>query len=282
MATLTRQPLLQLDSSMRGPVGPLVQLFDRQICQIANEQDPRPNPFKVLMARLHVCCFYFLGGGDALQHQELINVFQIACAFVDALSDGDAATGFILYSPHINYRTIVLSAFIILRVLRSILREVIDVPKAEGIFLAAIELLDKRSLTRNDLEARNAAILRMLWDSSTALRQSDGTCDGLRTRSMARGSFSVAFDCYYYWIRELHSQSSEPTTAGPNVSANGATYNGGSGEIVAPTTEIPPPPQFDFGPDMFGTSEATLMELFGLSESFDGWNTMDDYGDLLQ
>jgi hypothetical protein len=33
---------------------------------------------------------------------------------------------------------------------------------------------------------------------------------------------------------------------------------------------------------MFGTSEATLMELFGLSESFDGWNTMNDYGDLLQ
>jgi hypothetical protein len=143
------------------------------------------------MARLHVCCFYFLDQGEALQHQELINVFQIACALVEALSDGDTAKGFILYSPQINYRTIVLSAFIILRILRSTLREVIDVPKAEETFLAAIEVLNKRSLMRNDLEGKNAAILRMLWDSNTALRQSDGTYDGLRTRSMARGVCSI-------------------------------------------------------------------------------------------
>jgi hypothetical protein len=46
MATLTRQPLLRLDSSMRGPVGPLVQLFDRQICQTANEQCPKPSELR--------------------------------------------------------------------------------------------------------------------------------------------------------------------------------------------------------------------------------------------
>jgi hypothetical protein len=149
--------------------------------------DVCPDPLKISIARLHIGCFHFFDQTETRRADKLIEVYQLSCSFVDAVSTGDSVNDFVLYSSQIAYRAIVLSAFVILRVLRSTLRELVDLAAGERRFLSTINILKKRSLTNNDLDAKNATILGILWQSRAAFRQADGSYDGLRVRNRTRG-----------------------------------------------------------------------------------------------
>lgn len=142
---------------------------------------------RVLMARIHICSFYFFDQNEDRRDDKIIEVYQLACDFIDVMGEEDNATGFILYSPQIVFRAIMLSAFVILRILRSDLRPLIDLAAGERRLFSVINSLKKRSLLNNDLDAKNVTILGLLWQSKTAFRRSDGSYDGLRMRNRVRG-----------------------------------------------------------------------------------------------
>ena len=147
---------------------------------------------EVLAARLHVVSFHLLDQSVSTPAARVIDCFEVACSFVDVLQARDNIDDYVLYSSHLIYRTIVIAACILLRVLRSKLCEVVDVPATEQRYFSVVNLLKRRSLVNNDLDAKNAAILVMLWHSKTALRKADGSYDGLRVRTQTRG---VSVDC---------------------------------------------------------------------------------------
>lgn len=92
-----------------------------------------------------------------------------------------------MYSSQTAYRGIVLSAFIIIRILKSAVREFADYTIGERCMFAAINQLKRRSLVNNDLDSVNVTILGLLWRSDSAFRTEDGSYDGLRMRSRMRG-----------------------------------------------------------------------------------------------
>lgn len=136
---------------------------------------------------MHIGSFYFFDGNDHRREDKIISVYQLACDFIDALGEEDDANSFVLYSPQTVFRIIMLSAFIVLRVLRSDLRTLIDLQAAERRYFSAINILKKRSLINNDLDAKNVIILGLLWQSNTAFRRPDGSYTGLHLRNRIRG-----------------------------------------------------------------------------------------------
>lgn len=74
---------------------------------------------------------------------------------------------------------ILLTAFCVLRILRSSLRALIPINEAEQALYKAIGFVKSRSTQPTDLDAKYAVILRQLYASTTAFKRADGVVDGL-------------------------------------------------------------------------------------------------------
>lgn len=149
--------------------------------------DSSVGPIITYVCRLHVLCFHFFDQNHDRCSERLLELYQHACALIDTFAREDAENDFILYSSQIAYRAIVLSAFIIIRILKSPIRELADFAAGERCLFTAIIQLKKRSLVNNDLDSVNVTILGLLWRSNIAFRNEDGSYDGLRMRSRMRG-----------------------------------------------------------------------------------------------
>lgn len=90
----------------------------------------------------------------------------------------------------------------------------------------------------------------------------------------------MAFDAYYYWIRELRSQQSGPSVAAPTIPSTS-----GPGEedqtAASLSQEIAGMPLSNYRTNMFTEDESQLADFFGATNSFDDWNMMTDYNELL-
>jgi transcriptional regulatory protein LEU3 len=106
------------------------------------------------------------------------------------------------------HRMLVLSAFSILKILKSDLSQGLDKKAGERAYFKVIVFLREMSLENGDTSSKGAGILTQLWASNNIFRRADGTMDSLSLRIRSRLSLSVVFDCFWWWRQEFNGQPS--------------------------------------------------------------------------
>lgn len=136
-------------------------------------------------ARLSIKAFHFFAAPDPMRDAGLIQLYTIACSVISLSAEHDKSNDFAPHCTQYYMRMIVLAAMSILRILRSLLKDHVDIQLGEAAFFKAIAMSKKRSAENNDLDSRNATILTQLWASNTVFYANDGTLRGdqLRLRS---------------------------------------------------------------------------------------------------
>ncbi|KAK6700275.1 hypothetical protein SNK05_013074 [Fusarium graminearum] len=101
-----------------------------------------------------------------------------------------------------------LAAFCILRIVRSPLREQIDLRDAEQSIFKAISFVKRRSIQIGDLDERYGTILSQLWSNSSNSLNMAAHNDGLDLKIRSRLFMSVVFDSLWWWRVEYNGQGS--------------------------------------------------------------------------
>ena len=197
-------------SILGGLIYPLISHFEEQILEISRNalEDLRttgpldtpqtdvsvlPNPLIVALAQIHIKAFYFLASDVSEHPANLIELYHLACSWIEQASDMDRTNDWAMYSSEPYFRTITLIAGIILRVCHSHqLKYKIDLRLGERSYFTAVKLLKKRSLQPNDVNSHTATILSGLWHSDYCFRRQDGAYNSLVVRIRGRG---VRFSC---------------------------------------------------------------------------------------
>jgi hypothetical protein len=116
---------------------------------------------------------------DSFKQQKLLDLFFIACEVVE-LAESFSNSQEFSYSPQYETRMTMLAVYVVLRIARSPLKDLLPPNKAERLVFSAIEISKKRTVQDNDLDARNAVILTKIWISESVFIRSDGANDSLR------------------------------------------------------------------------------------------------------
>ncbi|KAJ9499963.1 hypothetical protein H2202_004353 [Exophiala xenobiotica] len=191
-------------SGKPGPLHAIIRLFDEEILKIKRESQGLLADIWFNSIRLHLNAFHFFDSKSTISLARLTTLYHIACNFVENITTRDRQDDYALYLSEQYYRTLSLAATSILRVHRSPeLSPSIDHLLGERSYFAAIQILKKRSIKNNDLNARVATILVQLWQSQTVFRREDGTTDSLTVRIRSRGAMGIVYDCFWYWRREF-------------------------------------------------------------------------------
>ena len=108
----------------------------------------------------------------------MLQLYLVACEVIDLSTSLHTSEEFAYFSTHYFMRMVLLAAYSLIKIVRSELKDHIDLAKAEETVFKAITFMKKRSIQNNDLDARNGIILTQLWSSDTIFKRK-GTQDGL-------------------------------------------------------------------------------------------------------
>ncbi|KAF4337093.1 nicotinamide mononucleotide permease [Fusarium beomiforme] len=185
---------------------PLIKIFSEQV-------EGFPLALRNDLCHLTRCCtrlaisaYYFFLQSHELKKPGLISNFSIATEVLDAVSRLDAMQDLALHASNYYTRMALLAAFCILRIVRSPLREHIDLRDAEQSLFKAISFAKRRSMQHGDLDERYGTILSQLWSNSNSMDTTAANGLGLRIRS--RLFMSVVFDSLWWWRVEYNGQGS--------------------------------------------------------------------------
>ncbi|RKK81428.1 hypothetical protein BFJ69_g3708 [Fusarium oxysporum] len=135
---------------------PLIRIFSEQVEIV-------PLPLRDDLCYLTRCCtrlaisaYYFFLQSHDFKRPGLITTFSIATEVLDAVSRLDAMQDFALYASNYYTRMALLAAFCILRLVRSQLKEHIDLRDAQQSLFKAISFVKRRSMQHGDLDERTA------------------------------------------------------------------------------------------------------------------------------
>ncbi|KAF4498531.1 nicotinamide mononucleotide permease [Fusarium agapanthi] len=156
--------------------------------------------------RLAISAYYFFLQSHDLKKPGLITAFSIATEVLDVVSRLDAMQDFALYASNYYTRMALLAAFCILRIVRSELKEHIDLRDAQQSLFKAISFVKRRSMQHGDLDERYGTILSQLWSNSDSMNTT--TANGLDLRIRSRLFMSVVFDSLWWWRVEHNGQGS--------------------------------------------------------------------------
>ena len=109
----------------------------------------------------------------------LVRLYTACTEIFDLFMKLDATQSFAQYSTNYYQRTVLLAACCILRIMRSRLREVIDMNDAEQSVFKAINFFRNRLTQTFDLDARYAIIIQQLYSSRSAFKTVSGEINGL-------------------------------------------------------------------------------------------------------
>jgi transcriptional regulatory protein LEU3 len=150
-------------------------------------------------ARLSLLAFHLFATTSNSISEGPVYLFNVCTEVLDLATKLDATQSFAWYSTNYYLRMVVLAAFCVLRIMRSRLREVIDINAAEQALFKAINFVRNRSGQFFDLDARYGMILKQLYSSQAAFRREDGEADGLhldiRSRLVRRSPFRFWLPC---------------------------------------------------------------------------------------
>ncbi|CZR34842.1 uncharacterized protein FPRO_01037 [Fusarium proliferatum ET1] len=190
---------------------PLIRIFSEQVEIV-------PLPLRDDLCYLTRCCtrlaisaYYFFLQSHDLKKPGLITAFSIATEVLDVVSRLDAMQDFALHASNYYTRMALLAAFCILRIVRSQLKEHIDLRDAQQSLFKAISFVKRRSMQHGDLDERYGTILSQLWSNSDATDTT--TANGLDLRIRSRLFMSVVFDSLWWWRVEYNGQGSPYDTS---------------------------------------------------------------------
>ncbi|RGP70225.1 hypothetical protein FSPOR_4125 [Fusarium sporotrichioides] len=133
---------------------------------------------------------------------------DLSTEVLDVVSRLDATQDFAFYASNCYARMALLAAFCILRIVRSPLREQIDLRDAEQSIFKAISFVKRRSIQHGDLDERYGTILSQLWSNSSNSLNMAAPNDGLDLKIRSRLFMSVVFDSLWWWRVEYNGQGS--------------------------------------------------------------------------
>ena len=189
--------------------------------------------------RLHVGAFHFYVDKQAIDHDGLVELFDLATKVII----GTNAT--YQYKPsrpdYISTATL-LAACVILRISRSCLASRVDLHAGEKAYFEAIVALRESSLENNDLSARGAMVLAQLWTSTRVFCRDDGVVDGLSVDIRTRLSMGIVFDCFWWWREEFQGKTNpyQPASKGWCLSSACSIVNLANISTVASLVDFNP------------------------------------------
>ncbi|KFZ22563.1 hypothetical protein V502_02873, partial [Pseudogymnoascus sp. VKM F-4520 (FW-2644)] len=217
LSTLMQNKYERQDTKTSSLFPSMINHFDEEIVLLQRQSKDHLADMWFSSGRLHLGAFHFFCCQSSSKLTRLIELYHIACAFVDHIVTRDQQSDYALYLSEQYYRTLTLAAATILRLCRSMgLSSKLDLLLGEQSYFAAIQILKKRALKNNDLNARMAAMLLQLWQSKRVFLQEDGSIDSLCVKIRSRGGMGVVYDCLWYWRHEFLGQQNPYATGTPH------------------------------------------------------------------
>jgi len=194
-----------------------------------------------------------------LLYEACRNLLSIVLSSNPAGEDPVSGENILMHCPNYIFQMTLVSAFTILKLIRSSFRDYIDMAAGKSLCNSAILAVRKISITNNDLPGRLAEVLTQLW-AKEYLVSNEGhgsiptnISQELKLRVNGRMSVSVMFDSLLEWRKGFTSfasrEASPPAASGPSLSRaqifpSALPHNGAS----MPTMTIPPEWNFDAFP----------------------------------
>ncbi|KFY91885.1 hypothetical protein V500_04417 [Pseudogymnoascus sp. VKM F-4518 (FW-2643)] len=204
LSTLMQNKYERQDTETSSLFLSMINHFDEEIVLLQRQSQDLLADIWFSSSRLHLGAFYFFCCQSSSKIARLIELYHVACAFVNHIVTRDQQSDYALYLSEQYYRTLTLAAATILKLCRSTeLSSKLDLLLGEQSYFAAIQILKKRTLKNNDLNARMAAMLLQLWQSKRVFLQEDGSIDSLCVKIRSRGGMGVVYDCLWYWRQEF-------------------------------------------------------------------------------
>lgn len=141
-----------------------------------------------------------------MDESKLTAMYTSSCEMVELAVDLAESQQFAEFGPVFSTKYLQLGAFIVLKIGRSHIRELVDLPRGRRAYFSVIQLQKKMSVRLDDIFARASIICTQIWTSNNIFRRSDGTIDSLFLRCRSRLGMSVVFDCYWWWRQEFNGQ----------------------------------------------------------------------------
>ncbi|EXJ68829.1 uncharacterized protein A1O5_07761 [Cladophialophora psammophila CBS 110553] len=187
-------------------LGPTINACLSKLAVLSVGCPSKLDQFALLIAELQVSACRLIAPSSNIENEDLINMYGFACALIELATELDQEQGMAEYgSTNINMNWN-LSAFIILRIGKSHVRESLDLKRGQRCYFSAINLNKRQSVRSDDISARATMILSQLWTSKVVIKQPDGTPDSLWLRCRNRLGVSVTFDCFWLWRQEFGGQ----------------------------------------------------------------------------
>jgi transcriptional regulatory protein LEU3 len=141
----------------------------------------------VPVARLLIKGFEFYCKVDDRTPTRLVQLCTVVSNVIEVIAKADEINDVMLFSSHLLYRITSLAGAMLLRIVRSHVPLSTNTMAMESLYFTCVQLLKKRSLQNDDLDARAATLLTQLWSSEQVFRHTDGSIDSLRVRVRNRG-----------------------------------------------------------------------------------------------
>jgi len=138
----------------------------------------------------------------------------------------------------------------------------VDIRAGEQAVFSVLKFLERRSITKGDLDDRCVAIMATLWSSKTIFRRRGVKIDPLRLSLCGRLSMSVIFDTLWWWRAEFEATPNPYTDSESNADAT----------ATVPEETVYPPQQagMDTNMESYGYQDMPYMDPSFMSD----WNWM--------
>lgn len=142
---------------------------------------------------LQIRSFYLFCSPDAYDVLEVAQLYNAAKSVLDEAGKLD-----LLYAPTFVYQSALLSACIMIKLLKGPKAGILDLDTGASTYYSAIRICKTMSVENDDLPAKTAAILSKVWLFEGLYKSPDGQSNwALQVRS--RLSSSVIFDTLWWW-----------------------------------------------------------------------------------
>lgn len=162
---------------------------------------------------------HFFKSPDKIDNASLGKLYSTAASLIEGVIDLDKKCDFIQYSTAYLMRSMALASCILLRLIKTPFVEYIDADEAKSIFLMALQVVQRFSISNNDAPARASTAISKLWRSDRVFKNADGSWK-LRLRVRTRYGMSLMWDCMW-WCRE-EFQGQEGAYSHPTQSSTAA------------------------------------------------------------
>lgn len=194
----------------------LIGIFDQQLLSLS-QQSPREigrcllfppkmgtdnlDTLQLNCARIHVLAFHFFA--HPTKHEpdkdSLCRLYSLCITVIQAAG---LLVSQSLYSFAMD-RSVALSAFCILKLVRSPLAPLLDLTEGEKAYFQAAQFVKDVSLQQGDIFQRTSLIMTDLWNSTKIFRRRNGQIESLGVRLRTRLGMSISYDMFWYWREEF-------------------------------------------------------------------------------